>query len=756
MTTKDVPNEKHGPSLSDKWANFTSKGVLERKRRNHARKAVKIEEEEAYLEHIIIALNAGRGNLARALLGYLVTEIWRSLDPGDTMQRFRLLFLEHTYSLLTQCAGNQPHTEFILVTLQERLQDLPDKSYGDLSRTYCQHLLQLVQAQDEASIAAATKALREVSNNLGTPVLGIEGGKYAYDFYRRADVFFTGYGVSPLLALRARSYAESYFPKVFERSHELLDALRTEEQMLPAIYMHKYWGKVKARQKSTLENLSLPERQVCAQIIETIASHPGGYQRELGFSLDTRDYETFDLAITNIGGGTIEGIRITSDGFNSDRREIFNIAPWTSQSAMLIIENPLNQQTPLAVSITDDRGKTWSKSWNLALVAQPVPQEVKALLEIPLVDQRYSPNSSWAVARNELLEELKRPLTQSGGSVRIVCGIPRIGKTTLLEQFQEVIESEKLGIVFSLDLQLLLPRDGEQDKGISEERLRQLLRKTVKYSHLPQKNRDTLYNRMGDQHTILDLLNVFITELAACAKQTRLVILLDELSLLALRNSPLLKTFLEYLGPQLKAQLNHADLHVLLCGQEDLPYLSQNLFDYPLLSSVDPKPILVGNLNREQMQAVLEYPFYDQQNVRFHPDLWYDDLALDLIERYTGGHPLLLKLITRTATELIKAERISVPVQGIAMYQLLEEKIEPVNNHNFGALADDLRYALNRAGQLIFDNLTPYIHKRLDNVLNWRTMDSVSELRRLGLLRLTDEGTPRMGIGVLKDILRKA
>jgi hypothetical protein len=157
-------------------------------KRNVAKQAAQTGREIEYLDLIVGRMNSPiveQQRVAQDLIGGLVTEIWQTEGDSDFLRRFRLQFLEHLYYLLTRCGDDSESIDQILASLQVAFDDgLRDRKYAGLAKRYCHNLNRLAAAKSGRDVHEIVAKLREVLNDLGTDEFGVEGGRYAYDFYR--------------------------------------------------------------------------------------------------------------------------------------------------------------------------------------------------------------------------------------------------------------------------------------------------------------------------------------------------------------------------------------------------------------------------------------------------------------------------------------------------------------------------------------------------------------------------------------------
>lgn len=757
-----------GSWILDQLAKLSGEGGRNRQRRRYARLAVEKGYEKAYLDRIVRAIVDNEKDLAEGLIKYLVREVWRTLDPSVPMKRFRKYFLEHLYYLLNEC-NDREDVHFVLSKLEEQIDGLRDKKYIKLAQEYCKQLNSLVQAnnsQDDSQddIEKAVSELRKVLNDFGTPIFGIEGGRYAYDFYRRADSFFKrSRESSPTHSLTSRDYPGHYNPKVFEDSHNLLDKLKVDEQNLPSIYLHRYWEKL--MQSQTLQNLPAPEKVVVETIMNVFGEWDGGIDpTESAFEFligslaiespcksDSRNYKDLQglrVKFTNISGkqSTEKTMKVTPDSVSMEPSSLSEIPAWDSEEILLRFETGLDSiEVALRLKIDGAELHTETKlAWETFLKDYA--------LNVPSADLRIEEGKIGSMSRrSKLLDKMEQPLAmENSGTVQLVCGIPHIGKTTLLKQFRERIRSQGY-LVVDVDFCRLDLSDLEGEQRVPSKIRRTFLKNIVDNLDCSESKQSDFIDKLSvtDDDKILTIFREF---LAGLLKDHRLVVLLDGVEVSVLKKSPFIRKFLNF-EPSLNFQNDKSEAHWIICGTEALIF--RNLSHYDLISSISPaNRTIVGPLKeKEEIKQVLEQPFPAQDTANYDPNLWYDDLAVQAIEQYTGGHPLLVNSVSRAIIDLLKEKKLPAPINGPEIYNLLYAPIETCGDHNFQFKVSQLRNQLSEHSQRIWKELSPDTREELEKVLHWKQTDNVQNLQDLGLLRITPDGTPKVQIRTLEPYI---
>jgi len=703
--------------------------------------------EEKYVQEFAKRMRAGLldGDAIQIGTDNLVSKVWQT-HSGD-LHQFNQRFFEDLYDMLSQCGNDVGKATQLLQSLQKSLSELPRGTHVPEIIEFCQNLAKLVEGGDLLeTIRKQLDTLESLSNRKR-----VVDALYVYDFYRRVEQFFeeVDQGKDPWVAIPPRDYGSSYSPMAIELAHAVLDNLRSADKP-PVAYLWRFLEGRQTLQKLPLAELSLPERAVCESIIERTRQLID-IPRRLVFdlSINHADYDSLRLIATNAGTQPLRGID-------------FDISPLCVRGSHKLTLEALEESPPRELTIDRTRSEPvftvqidsryGKNSWKLAYGREHRPY--------PMVEISDEPRT---VYRRQLLEELWKPLRCSeSGSVRFLCGIPRVGKTTLLQDFRrELTQQQDSCLVSYLDLQLILPVWPKPTPGLFDgSEIRRFLRSVM--ADLDP-DYDPQVSRNLDQ-----MLDEFTESLVNKAQGKQIVVLLDEFSWLARsleKTDPLLlEKILDTLGPRIKGGYSQLPIHYIICGAEDLTsYIRSNLQGYPLLSSAEPLPILVSGLSRgesaesDEIKTLLEKPFHKGEGQipidRDH--LWFDDLALDMVEAYTGGHPLLVQLISRTVSELVQVGKIAVPIGGPEIYQLLFLPAQEQWHDKilWGAISE-LRDALAWTANVIWENLAEDTRKRLGEVLNLQTMNGVNELVKLGLLKIASNGMPRMRIELLERMTK--
>jgi hypothetical protein len=691
----------------------------------------------------------------------LVDEVWQA--RGGDLRQSNQRFFKDLYDLLARCGNNVGKATKLLQSLQKSLSKLPKGTHVPVIIEFCHNLEVLVKGDDLQKVISEQQAALV---SLSDRNLGVVDALYVYDFYRRVGQFFeeVDQGKDPWVTIPPRDYGSSYSPMAIELAHAVLDNLRSADKP-PIAYLWRFLEALEGRQtpqRLRLTELPLPERVVCKAIIDRVRElivTPGRLTFDLR-SANQTDYNSVELTITNASTSALRGTRLAISPpyvmgnyklkmleALQDRREHFRIDHTASQPSF-------------TVQVRSEYGEN---SWRIARdrMCKPYPG-----IEVPHFDMRWYPtNKRWTVDRRKLLEELRRPLeSKQLISARFLCGIPRVGKTSLLQDLKQQLQASKQQdcLVCFLDLQLILPLWPKQTPGFFDgSEIKRFLRDMVTDLNMPDLSDDLRTAFIGDLagKRTDEMLEAFADLLAEAAKGRQIVLLLDEFSLLVRSlestDSLLLKKLLETLGPRLKGLHNQLPIHYIICGAEDLPDHKLSKFEgYPLLSSIDPRPILVGGLSRDEINELVKTLLRNKDGEPLDPAVWFDDLALDLVETYTGGHPLLVQLILRGISELIQLEKIAVPLGGPEIYQLLYAPVQERDEVGFWVMASKLRDTLDRAASMIWEGLAEDTRERLSEVLDLRTMNGVSKLENLGLLSIANNGMPRIQIGALERVMK--
>jgi hypothetical protein len=423
----------------------------------------------------------------------------------------------------------------------------------------------------------------------------------------------------------------------------------------------------------------------------------------------------------------------------SDTVNLEEISGWSSKEIMLDPKGDYGEaRLCLKLGLSGRDPQTWELAWKThKRNYRIIPPNITRHFEEDKIDS--------IPTRDTLIEEMIRPIQSGANStVRLLCGMPYVGKTTLLEKFRNRVKKEYPDyLVVNIDFRSLSSDDRPE---IPPSRQRSFLIDVVEKLNCSEERKPRFIRKLSiTEDEPLELFSDFLLDISI---EHNLLVLMDGINSKMLKSSSFIKGFLDF-RPDLTKMDN--SLHFIISGAAELAADFRHISNYNLTSSISSSSvIIIDPLNEKEIKKVLEQPFRTHDSHNYESGLWYDDLAVKVIAHYTGGHPLLIGRISRTVVELVNDNKLSAPISGTAMYNLLYAPLETCGGPNRREKILQLRKILFEDAKLIWEKLSRDIQKDLRRVLNWEILNEVRFLQDLGLLRITSDGIPRMRIELLE------
>jgi len=686
--------------------------------------------------------------------------IWR-LPQGTPV--FKRRFFADLYSWLYACRDDSALTMKVLTVTSEVLKTYANEKYESLKQhqQFCDNLTAIIQCDNMVDCPTdARKHLntyRKITDTLrkkGSDTVGIEMAdvEHLYDFARRLKLLLD----DKTIREARRDFGSCPLPAI-EEAHGFLDRLSAPKPP-PLNYMTRVLNRNNWEGALGLTRLPLAERKLCEWLLDKLRNslRVTSTTPTLSLYVDGPITETDSLKIAiqawNTGTDTLTSS--LSYGFRTNLQARSNYNKETSLNlekfeVTLRDISGLDKCKQQCLCYLDIKvGDRVLEPFVIAPGMQRCPaKNISENVEIPNFDMRSSDaNRQWLVDREKLLDRVLEPLADpeklGAGSARWLCGLPRSGKTSLLRLIKHRAEKDGISVSYA-DLQRLVPLLPKMDDIQRDTWIRGFLRDILKDLSA---NCIARYEALCAGGNYINALAAYQNVLRELAKEKPRLILMDEfgevLRDLEKHDLESLEALVRGLGIDLKSQFPELPVHFIICVDDSFFAYSSTHWAYHLLSSLDPQPLYVGQLTREEMRTLLHLPFAacssEVEDGRF-----FDDRAETYLETYTGGQPLLLQLISRDLARLVKAGALSPPFNHVDMYRLLQAPLSQ-DESDFYLYATRLRDALARAAQLIWDSLSGETKRRLEQVLALSTMNYVNDLEAIGLVHLMPNGKPNL------------
>ncbi len=376
------------------------------------------------------------------------------------------------------------------------------------------------------------------------------------------------------------------------------------------------------------------------------------------------------------------------------------------------------------------------------------------------------------------------------GRAKVVYGMPRVGKTTGLDYIRENLVNGGW-IPIYVNLEMLLPGDEDiQFLSVLEmpdiagqvgDMLKRQIRDTITRLHLLVRlcknildEIENVLEKLGVQRDagwdnqligVIDpavakrlLTDYFDNRLCPilAARSAKLVILVDEWSVLWKLQPEMARQVEDLLG--VMARLDPSVRFV---------YCATGIVDrsltvkYPLMAEMSFAPIAATPLMKEeQVKKALTDWLKPERPEDTRPDFCYDDLAVQLITHYTGGHPLLLQVFAQHLIESLNEGSLALPIS----WQDVEQMWKPLLSKSVEAQSEQdqafARFRMDMYGALetIWLGISEKgieDREKLRRVLEGESWAYLQQMLDCGLVRPDRRQRPVLGIAALEPWYRQ-
>jgi len=713
----------------------------------------------------------------------LVKDMRDSLEDGSLLpeecaqlliewesKRFRLVeqrLLVDLYELLKICTIEQARK--LLGTLASD----PDFKQGDnrnpIFSELCQEMANIL-ANPDISINSLMESVRRatsIANSLGDPKIGIVGAAELYAFYLRLDELYR--------ALRKASPGSlnHIFVAPRERATCKIPYVEAAEQWLDRFVVDRARKDVKNPSPALLwfyvqqAKKVLAEQEFGGTVIEhRLCSRLAGEVQTTCLRLVPRsdpvawlDVEMGDLVfcLANRGGNLLKGsVWIKSGNVEIYRNEDIEIPPFGTYGDRLELSSLRHGKHSISINLCGDgRDNVLSKT---DLYLRPGDGagkgfHVRRIRIRPKYDedpevQEWTVEPAW-------WRQLKDSLGDQG-SVKIVYGLPRVGKTTGLKYVQKWLNDQEDVIPVYVNLGTLLPGD-DAHRDLSMLR-RDILDQieSILVKKFGKKEEVDFVGKTSGEEASANFFERYISELSEnTAYSAKLVVMMDEWSRLQKFDLDLAKRVVDIFVAMMHTS-PAPEFVVCASGIVDRDLLNEYQFAAEASSSL----IAAAPFPREKVKEILTFWLRPENPEVVVPEFCYDDLAVQLTANYTGGHPLLLLVFAHHIARALFDDILTLPISWRDVERmwkpLLSESTDMKHDDGFARFRIDMYDALETIWLGLSDSGRGTSDRwKLRYVLEGEHWAQLWQMLECGLVRLDERQHPILGIQALEPWYRR-
>ena len=647
-----------------------------------------------------------------------------------------------------------------------------NKAFAEL----CQALVDILEAQDGRELKSHVKHVWKLTNDLGSKHVGIAGADGICRFYSLVYGFLRELErpyIVPRIARWDGPESEIEAVRDAQRWLNRLAVMKPEglgvavEDLKPSLFC--FYLREAEEELRWLPGLTMIEQVLLTRLVDDAKWKICEQEKDLRAWISVKD----DLPVcfvANVGSSWTGYLEVLKNGsLSSDRIKTTLTSDPLRLESLDSLSPGENEVEVRASSIWGRRPSDRLGPWFLFQSDSPNRDKGEGGYDFKLIRYRhkYDPNpeiQDWIIPA-DWWDDLRNVLGEKG-SIKVVYGLPRTGKTTCLQETMRSIKDKRDSTIFVyINLERLLPGD-EAGKDLSMLRrdiLEQAERKVA--SKLERPKRDFTHQTVNESQSRATL-NGYFDELSELAKSKKpsdrfdFVIFLDEWYLLARFDPDLWENLRCVLAATTRNEFQ-TDFVYCVTGLVDQVFLAKSTGDdrYLHQAEIDWKFVPVRPLSREQIEEVLEGWLRPAKPIDL-PEPLFDDLALRLIERYTGGHRFLLIVFAHHLVEALRKGCFDLPLSWRSVQEMWRSPLLTGDDIDRSRKFYDFEIDMHGALETIWLGLLKARAKggsdveKLYQVLEGRSWQALQEMLDCGLVRLNECDQPVLGIGALEPWYR--
>jgi len=615
-----------------------------------------------------------------------------------------------------------------------------------------------------SSLVTTVREARSITNSLGDPLIGIAGADELYAFYDRADRFCNvlrrAQPGSRNVFIAAREQVSSQIKlDPVEAAQQWLDRFAVDEtrkdakSFAPALF-HFYVRQAERVLAEEEFGGTAVEHRLCSRLVleaemACLRLVPGS-DPIAWLDVET-DRPVYRLANLGGGPGLAIPVKISNETNGSELLEMVAIGPFDEYSTGLGL--PDLQPGGNVVSINIRKPGRDGDDPNTGRLCVPDSDgDMPSALDRLRYRHKYDPDpkfQKWVIEPGWWHEVIKS-LDDKGG-VKIVYGLPRVGKTTGLMHIREkLIEQTSLNgtgrVPVYVNLETLLPGDdaGRDLSRLQRDILEDIEGLLVDRLHWREKKQSFGGEKLASPQAAMKTFARYFEQLPKDLSDhpsSKLLLLVDEWSVLWKLHPELAQQVVALFAPMTRTR---PLVESVYCATGLID--RQLVNDYALVSETDFSLIAAAPFKADKVTEVLADWLC--------PVGIDDDLAIWLIANYTGGHPLLLQVFAQHMIDALNTQALTLPIswQDIErMWKpLLSESADVQRDDDFSRFRIDMYGALETIWLGLSDlNEGTNDRQKLKCVLEGESWAHLQQMLDCGLLQLDEQQHPKLGIGAL-------